>query len=435
MVFHATLGSGFVRLASMALSFLVGVQLARYLGVAEYGIYGAIMSGVAIASTVIGLGVPPLASREAAIAVSRRDWPQLRGIVRWSLAVVGGIGCLAWGVAAAGLLSFPGMVPDDLRFGVLVALPLVLVLALISVVAALLRGAGRLVGGQLFDGILLPALFALALASAFLLSDRLNAETALALQLVAAFVTAVAAGAWLAILLRRRATDARAVMRGQDWLRGAIPMGLTDVLRVLDAHLSVLILAMMVPVADVGLFRVALSCAVFVALPYSLFGTIAVPIVARLVTEGNSSALQRFASAASLSGSAAILVALLALWFVGEPLIKLVFGGEYAGAWSVLMILGLAHLLTATNGIAAGILTATGNERSVTRAFAASVAAGFAAVLALGWLFGIVGAAWAVVLAAAVRTALLHRSSVRLSGTNPSIFSFGELFGRQGVRP
>jgi hypothetical protein len=44
----ATVGSAGVRLAGMAVTFLVGVQLARYLGPAGYGIYGSVMAVVTL---------------------------------------------------------------------------------------------------------------------------------------------------------------------------------------------------------------------------------------------------------------------------------------------------------------------------------------------------------------------------------------------------
>jgi O-antigen/teichoic acid export membrane protein len=273
----------------------------------------------------------------------------------------------------------------------------------------------------------------MSLLLAFQLFGNLDADSALRLHLAAALATLAAASLVLGRLVLRVPREGPRLVSGREWLRGALPMWISGTLRAVDAHFAVLILATMVAVADVGLFRVALSCAVFVSLPYSVFGMFSLPVAARLAAEKNQRGLQMFASAVSVVSSGSIAFILLVLWFFGEDLIGIVFGSAYTGSWSILMVLGLANLLAASTGVSTGVLTATGNERAVTMAFALSVLVGLVSTVVFVTFFGLKGAAWAIVISTALRSTLLYRSTVARTGIDPSILSVSAFLNRQAV--
>lgn len=406
----------------MALSFLVGVQLARYLGPEDYGIYGVAISVVAIASVAVTFGVPPLATREAALAVAREEWSSLKGVLRWSAAAVGGALLVLVLIAGAVLYLVPTGLGEGARKVAFATLALLPVYALTSLVGAAMRGTGSLVGGQTLDGVLRPAFLSALLLAAYW-AGTVDAARALLLHFVAGLITLGIGTVWLLSSVPAPARGVKAKSTAGRWLRGALPMGVTDLLRVLEAHFVLIVLASMVPADEVGVFRVAMGTAVFVMLPYALFGTIAVPVVARLSTDDHLGRLQRFAAtvAVLVSGSVAGIAALL--WFGGLPLIRFVFGAEYAGAWAILMVLCLGQLAVAATGISAGALNARGHERLVTIAFATSLVVGLLMAVVLIQLFGAIGAAWATVIAAVVRSVMLHRWTRLRVGIDPSILA------------
>ncbi|MFV0279919.1 MAG: hypothetical protein ACK5JM_04050, partial [Rhodoblastus sp.] len=49
-IIGALIGGAGVRLAGVAVTFLVGIQLARHLGPAEYGVYGTVIAVTSIAA-------------------------------------------------------------------------------------------------------------------------------------------------------------------------------------------------------------------------------------------------------------------------------------------------------------------------------------------------------------------------------------------------
>jgi O-antigen/teichoic acid export membrane protein len=431
-VVDALLGSAAVRFAGMGLTFLVGVQLARYLGPENYGVYGFAMSLILMSSVGLSLGVPPLATREAALAAGRSDWQTFNGVFRWSAGLLLGLSCL---LTIGGLMLLPflsGHLDPDSRTIALIFLLIVPVYTLTSLVGALMRGMGLLVGGQTLDAIIRPALYSALLFGAMLMAGRLDATEALTLHLFAGLVTLGCGAGWLLWNRPAAASAADTNIRARHWIRGALPMGLTDILLNMERNFPIVLLGILaaghevgsrLSAADVGIFRVALSSAVFVLLPLSLFAAIVVPVAARLLTQGDRRRLQLFASAAVFAASGAILGITAFLWFAGAALISLVFGAEYVAAWPVLMVLCLTQIMASATGISPGLLTATGHERQVTQAAALSLAVGIVAAVVLTTTYGVMGMAWATVLAATTKSLLLYHWTVTRIGIDPTVRS------------
>ena len=417
----ATLGSVGVRVLGMGVTFLVGVQLARYLGPAQYGAYGLVMSVVAVLVVVAGLGFAPLATRELAVRIARREWPWFDGYLTWSFAVVTASSCVAALALAASLSLFhpAGSSPIPLHPLIVGLVP---ALALTGLAAAALRGCGVIVGGQTLDALVRPALFSAALLASWAMAPQLDANRALTLHLVAAGLTLVVALLWL-LLSRPKSWSAPMKLSVIPWFKSSLPMGLTDLLRAIDGNITPILLAAMVTVTDLGVFRVAAASAALLALPYALFSVIATPIVARLHAEGETVRLQKAACAMALAMTAATGLLLLLLWCLGPTLITLLFGAAYRGAWSVLMVLGLAQLLNAAFGIAPTLLNATGSERFLALIFATSLAVTLLATLLLTPVLGILGAAISVVIGVLLRGIPLQIGVVRRLGIQPSILS------------
>jgi O-antigen/teichoic acid export membrane protein len=427
----ALLGSAAVRIAGMGLTFLVGVQLARYLGPENYGVYGFVMSLILLSSIGLSLGVPPLATREAALAAGRSDWQAFNGVIGWSIKLLLGVSCL---LTIGGLTILPflsGFLDSNIRTIALIFLLIVPVYTLTSLAGALMRGMGLLVGGQALDAIIRPALYSALLFGAMLAAGRLGAAEALVLHLVAGLVTLGCGASWLLWKRPPAARAAGATPYGRRWIRGALPMGLTDILLNMERSFPIILLGLLaasdgggrLTAADIGIFRVALSSAVFVLLPLSLFAAIVVPIAARLVAQDDRRSLQLFASAAVFAACGAVVAISAFLWFAGAPLIALVFGADYVAAWPVLMVLCLTQIVASATGISPGLLTAAGHERQVTWAVALSLVVGMVAAAALTATYGVMGMAWATVLGATVKALLLYRSTVTHIGIDPTVRS------------
>src|SRR5690606_25270000 len=96
-------------------------------------------------------------------------------------------------------------------------------------------------------------------------------------------------------VLPREARTAVPIREARQWLASALPMSLTEGMRVAQGHAATLLLGALSSSAQVGIFKVADSAAALCALPVTLMNVTAAPIVARLVAEGNHGRLRRLA--------------------------------------------------------------------------------------------------------------------------------------------
>lgn len=428
-----TLGSAGVRVAGMLVSFLVGVQLARYLGPSGYGVYGFVIAAVTIASVVATLGVSPATTREATFAIARREWATLNGLLIWSVLMVATVATIA---AAVGYLghSHPRLADPTVSTPYTLGLILIPLYALTGLGAAQLRGVGAIVGGQALDMLARPALFSICLFVVWQMYGLITPTAALVLQIVSCLVSVAIAGFWILHLRPAEARNVAPQYRTKAWLNVALPMGLTDILRAIDGNFAIVLLGAIVSASDLGIFRVGLASVAIVALPYALFGTVGVPIAARLHAAGDKRRLQLMATAISLAMFAASAVMTFVLWVAGEPLVSTIFGAGFAGAWEILMILCATQVLNSAMGISPALLNATGHELFLSQTYMAALMVTVAATIVLAQLYGAAGAAWATFIGAAFRALLQQIGVVRRLEIEPSILS-ARLYLRRSFVP
>lgn len=427
---RAVAGSGAVRIAGTAASFAVGVLLARLLGTEGYGYYGLALSIVTILGIPGELGIPSVVMREAAAAGARHDAPMLIGVLRWARRAVLGLS-LAMAAIAAGV-AFCVAVFDRsiLAIAILCGAPAIPLMALARVHAAALQGLHDVVRGQIPSELLRPALIAAALLIAFAFGVHVGAAGAMALYSVTAAAVFVLAFVWL----RRRLPNhgpAAPVCNGRKLFASSVPMALTDGMRMVQSELSIILVGAVVAPAAVGLFRIAVVTANMAAIAIAIAGQVALPVIARLYAEGDHARLQKTVTAfgaIQFAGVAALALPLIAL---PNMLIGLVFGEAFVPASTALVILAAGQLGNAAFGPNAILLNMTHHERRVTRAMGIAAAMNLVLVPLFTMLWGIVGAAVALVLALLSWNVIAWIDARRLLGIETSAVRalWGDLHG------
>ncbi len=396
LLVRAVAGSSVVQVAGMLVTFAVGVLLARGLGVEGYGYYGIAMAVVALASVPGEYGLAKLVTREVAAASAHDDWPRMFGVLRWADRVALWIAAII--AIAMAILALLGVArpSSPVVFAILVGAPVVPLIALARIRGAALQGLHYLVLGQIPFNLVRPLLFALLLAALFYRWPEAGAAEAMALNTL----TAAAALALAAYWLRSRmpaVRPAELVEAGRRWLASCIPMALADGMRILYLQLAILLLGLIASAAEVGLFRIAASTIVMVAVPVTLMNRVIAPVLAKLYAQGDFSRLQHLCTRSAQAMAAAVLALTLPIVLWGSPLLAFIFGDEYAPAYTALVLLCAGQLVNAGFGANANLLTMTGFEKRVTRAML--IALGVNLVLAATLIppLGNVGAAAALV--------------------------------------
>jgi O-antigen/teichoic acid export membrane protein len=407
ILFRALLGSAGIRLVGMGFGFLVGVQLARGLGVTGYGLYGFVMSIMSVLLLVVEFGLPHLITREVAAAQANQNWGGVKGVLRWANRSMLGLSIVVVGLTLGALLFFKERLEPDLFFALVVGLTVVPVTAFGNLAGAALRGLQRIVLGQLPEFVLRPAFFSLFLLLVIGWGADLTPAVALGMQLLAGGLTYVFAAT--CIMKGVKSTQASRLSARQEvsnW-SSAFPMAVTEGVRVLNGNVAILILGLMASAEQVGFFRVALSVSILLAMPISLLHIVSAPLISRLYAVQDHARLQKMLSWTAWVMGVGVLFLMLPFLLMGEHILGTVFGGGFEqGAWP-LVVLALGTLASAMFGSAPILLNMVGHERRVAVGYGISlVVVAVLTIILVPWI-GAIGAAVATSVAATVCSAIM----------------------------
>ena len=390
-VIQASLSSLALRIGGMVSAFGLGVILARALGPAEFGIYGLVIAVATLVGATSQLGTPQLAVRELSVCSAREDWGTARNLLRsFTLATIVASLVISVTTVVVALLASGGDGPT-LNYVVLGAL-LMPLMAMSGLAASALRGLGAMFKGQVLDIFCRPALAVAILVLLLAVGIRLDATIALWVQVA---VIAVAVGisfAWVRNVFPMQARSDQQRWR-LNWLAAALPLGAVDVVRQVDGTFGMVLMGWLASDTALGIFRVALSCAIVAGLPTAVLHIVQAPVVARLHGLAEKAELQRL-----LHGTSAALVALiapitLASWLIGRPAIELVFGKVYGDAWLPLFLLCCGQLVGGFFGMGPILLAMCNGERHLIKIYLVAVGGAVAAAIPLTHAFGASGAA------------------------------------------
>lgn len=409
----ATVTSGLIWGVGTLATFGVGVMLARLLGPAGYGAYGTALALVALLAVPAQLGLPLLATREVSATRVHGAARDVAAIGWWFAALVAGASVLVCGALwlVADALPFAATV----RPTIAVAAWLLPALAMSGLTTGLLRGQERVVTSQFLDVLVRPLAFAAALLA---WSRPVGPGQAIYAQIFAASAIGLVG---FAVFFRSLPRPALSTHHVRAWGRAALPMLVLEAMRALEGNYPVLIAGYAATVADAGLLRVAIASSVIVSLPISLQTVVTGPFMARAHAANEPLQLARIVAASTLFMSVTVGLALSALALVGEWALPFAFGQGFAGAYVPLLVVGANQLLVALMGPGIMLLSMTGHERVVARAFIVSVIAAVAAALVLTPLFGVAGTAGSLIVGTAIRGAILNRQARRGLGIAPSL--------------
>lgn len=412
-ILRAAIGSAGVRLIGTAMAFGVGVQLARYLGPEQYGLYGTIMALVALLAVPCQFGFTQLAIRDLAVHSSRTDMPSFKGsIVGLSAGVIAAT--LLTLIVTSAVLYWVPLLPTERSIYAWLLL-IVPIYALISFGTGALRGMGNVVLATSFDALLRPALFAGALFLVMHSVGTLSTAHALGLNMLTAAMTMVLMVLAIIRYMPSHLGDQAGIYRPRTWLAASVPMFSTELLRTLDAQVGIMLIGFNAIPAETGYFRVAAATALFFGLPITIINLIVAPYVARFYALGEKRRLQLLMAGATIASTVGTGSLVAVLFVAGAPLVVAVFGSEYREAWTPIVILALAHLASALCGSNQALLNMAHEEGSVTIGFLLGLAFTIVLSLVLVDRYGASGVAIAMLAGSVSRSLFMSwRAKARL---------------------
>ena len=415
------------RLLGAVLGFGTQVALARLLGADALGTFYLALSLAGVMGILCGLGYPAITSRFVAEYRAEDKLDVLRAFVattRRDTLLVALALLLLFG---AGLLLWLGGSPE-LQLCLLIGALTAPAFAFVRLNGALANAYRRFALSYLPDLLARPALFLAAMA--VLVAAQVNVTVA---QLLAInLVIVVGVTAFQAVRIRRtRVEDHLAEAsapqdrsdrkpRGGQWRRHALPMVVVALFTALFADFAMLNLGLVLPTGDIAVFGVCLKVALLMGFCIQVIHQLVLPDAADAHVRGDKAGLGAILRRANLVTTAACVAGTLTLVFIGDRIL-MVFGQEFVQGHTALVILSLSQAVRAAAGPSPQILTLAGQERASIPVFGTCLVVMAGLCAGLGMLYGLEGAAVAVLLVTLIWSTWLSAIASRATGVQIAI--------------
>jgi len=362
-----TLASGtllnlFGSVYSMVGRLAFALLLARLLAPASLGIYFLALTATQILGSISVGGFDQALLRYLAQHRAEGNWAELRGILRFSLRAVGGIGLLAAIFLAAGApwIAAKGFgKPEMTRAFQVIALSIPL-FALETAILAATQAFKEMKYKVWIDSVLNPTL-KIGLTVLFL---------ALGWGVFGAFsayLITLAICLWLSQkalrgLTKKEAFQTELTCNRTELLSYATPLlGVTITMVVLQ-YIDTLIVARFLPVAAVGTYSICLAAVSFGGFALPVVSQIFAPFIAELHRRGDMGRLQELFKVTTL-WAVELFLPLAVILGVGAPTFLSLFGAHFREAAPVLLVLMLGQVFNILTGPVGLLLTMTGKTR------------------------------------------------------------------------
>jgi O-antigen/teichoic acid export membrane protein len=405
-----------MHLVGVGLLLVTTIILTRAMGVDQYGVYVVVLGLAGVLGEPQFVALRTLAVRHGAVYMGDGATDAFAGLLRrlrlFSLAGAALV-ALVLGLAAPVVGGSWG--PEALAV-CLVAAGLPFLQGYSRVSDGALRADGSVVAGQLPKLVLRPALLlGYVIAAALMMGAAFSASWAMAMQLAAA---ATAAAIYCLLIRRRLGGRLSAVQPVDHWpvWRGELaPLLTSSILQIVDTRVALLMLGVLAAAADAGRFHVVLRLAELIALTQAVANLVIEPMIARWMAAGETARAQRTITMAARLVFALTLAASLAVIAIGPWLLGW-FGPGFSEAAPALAVLAGAQTVKAGLGTVAPLLNITGHARETWRGTAIGVAIQIGLSLLLIPAFGLLGAAWAVLVSTTITKLYLMRRVYRRLG-------------------
>jgi O-antigen/teichoic acid export membrane protein len=384
-----------MRLAAVALNFVVQVAMAHLMDLDSFGTANTALALLSIFVIPAGLNHEMTAIRY--VALTRDDLPLMRSLTILfvkRIAVASAVSCsLIAGLAGVQLVL--GNTKSATAIGML--LLILPPMALLLFGEGWLRGFGSLVRALINSGVIVPLI-----TVALLVCDRIFLQDGATIGVVGALgaraLATVAALLSVTLFMRTKlggsftprtgvGPELRAETRTTAYaLTGIALLGVTT------TQAGIVAVSLFEGPAEAGIFSAAVRITQATGIALVAVNFVLAPRIARLYEKGKGDQLQREISSAAGWSTSLMFLACLVL-VPGASVVLGLFGSGFGGAAGALRILMVGQVVNALTGPVAVVLQMTGRESLAIRALAYSFVLEFVLFAVLIPLLGLTGAA------------------------------------------
>jgi O-antigen/teichoic acid export membrane protein len=405
-----------IKLGGSSLNIVMFTIAARVIGPAEFGQFAIWFNLVSFLAIIALCGQETLIVRSWNEYTHQHRYDLARGAILFGIIVCTSAalfwaGCVAVGSSVVGWTNSSGLVVAACLF------------LIVQTMACFSSNLARTVVGFLLGESLREAWRIVVIVGALLLA--LGHFQVTMTKLFALCIAGVSLMILIQYVAIRRSLPPQ--MRGvaattdvSAWVKRSLPMWAAAFLDASSQYLDVILLGLLLsPVAAGGYFVAARLANVFAMIAGGMANYSATPIASLFFT-GHHPELQRSLRMVSLA-VAALVVAGLAVIFVGGDLLLMIFGKSYVDQHGILVVLSIGTAVAALGGPAMYVLLLTGHEGWYSRVVVIGLVLRVIALVVLVPRFGAIAAAFAWSACLIGTTIALNAVCRRFVGIDPSV--------------
>ena len=396
-----------------ALSLAVHLVLARTLGSEEYGRYVFALAWMNVLLLVGKFELDTASVRFVGAYTGTEQWSFLRGFLRRSSQIVGGV---SLGIAVVSTLII--VVLDDridrgIALSLLAASALLPLSAMAQLKTSVMQGFKQVARAQAPTLVVRPLVFVLALLGLHSVARvQVSAPVAIVLQLAATTVALALTLYFLQGVIPKAVRQATESFDTRYWMKTAAGLlVISGGQTILSTNADVLVVGSILGPSAAGRYSAASQLASAVSFGITAISFIALPIIADLYARQAFPQLQSLISHVTRLGLGLSIPVVLALSVGAAPLLS-AFGPSFTDASGLLILLGFDQLIGAIFGVSGYLLVMTGHQVTAARVIIGCAVLNLVFTFALTPLMGLMGAGVATTIATLARSYLLT-SSVR----------------------
>ncbi len=405
-----------INATGLLLGLLTQKILANTLGPKGFGLYLYVLGWSNVAGLLCALEFSNAAVRYVSAYTATKDWASLRGFLRRSQEIVGGITGTVSLLAVIALLATRGL-DHETEFCFLAACAVFPLTSIVQLQAACLLGWKRVRQSQAPFQIIRPAVFAIGLLTlARWVGPGFDAADAVAVQFFATGIALCFTAWYLQRSTPVEATRVTPVYHTMEWIRTSAQFAAISISQlVLSTQADLLFVGTLLGKAEVGLYGAASQLATLVGFGSAAIMLIAQPMIADLYARGNIPALIKLSRQIVFLALVASIPVFLGVALFGRALLTHIYGAAFEPAFPVLIVLAIAQLIAAVVGMLLGYLfTMTAHQQLATRIIGASAVLNIVLALILTYSMGMIGTATATALSTLARSVALFIAARRV---------------------
>lgn len=399
-----------VRIIGTVIAFFLSVFLARTLGAEGFGIYSFVLSLLVFLSIPIQAGFPNLIVREVAKSLLKNDWLSIKGLVLWVLKLITVYTSLLGGLIGFFYFLDVNWLEKERLSIFLIGFILILLIPVLLLQNALIRGLGRVILGIFPDSVLRPGFTFLIAGIVFFVSKETLAPHTVILSYVLSVFIAVCLSMvfiWKLTPVENRKLTA-INMEIDMWKKAAYPLTIVGGLQLMYGYVDIIILGFYHSNKDVGVYRAISQLGMLVVFGLSAINQMLHSYFVKFYLEKKIDQLQKLVTYSYFAIFGIATIPALIFVFCGEFVLNTIFGSEYIAGTVPLIILTIGQFANATFGSVGALLNMTGHEKDAMKGMLYSLGVNLILSFILIPLYGMVGAAIATAISSLVWNAILR---------------------------